>query len=99
MKQYQSIIDELSSHLMAQELAFGLRKRQRTKEVKSVFTKAISWLVTEALAASIGNPTGSFSVSRNENHYAKENPDRTGLVPWGLSYETAIFDPKRILVH
>ena len=39
MKQYQSKVDELSSHLMAQELAFGLRKRQRTKEAKSVFTK------------------------------------------------------------
>ena len=94
MNKYQSIIDELSSHLMAQELAFGLRKRQRTAEAKSVFTKAISWLVTEALAANIGNPKGSFSVSRNRNHYAKENPDRTGLVPWGLSYESAIFDPK-----
>ena len=94
MKQYQSKIDELSGHLMAQELALGLRKRQRTKEAKSVFTKAISWLVTEALAANIGNSTGSFSVSRNKNHYAKENPDRTGLVPWGLSYETAISDPK-----
>ena len=94
MNKCYSIIDELSSHLMAQELAFGLRKRQRTKEAKSVFTKAINWLVTEALAANIGNPTGSFSVSRNKNHYAKENPDRTGLVPWGLSYETAISDPK-----
>ena len=94
MKQYQSKIDELSGHLMAQELALGLRKRQRTKEAKSVFTKAISWLVTEALAANIGNSTGSFSVSRNKNHYAKENPDRTGLVPWGLSFETAISDPK-----
>ncbi|MDA9949922.1 hypothetical protein N9C16_11165, partial [Paracoccaceae bacterium] len=89
MKQYQSKIDELSGHLMAQELALGLRKRQRTKEAKSVFTKAISWLVTEALAANIGNSTGSFSVSRNKNHYTKENPDRTGFVPWGLSYETA----------
>ena len=94
MKQYQSKIDELSGHLMAQELALGLRKRQRTKEAKSVFTNAISWLVTEALAANIGNSTGSFSVSRNKNHYAKENPDRTGLVPWGLSFETAISDPK-----
>ena len=94
MKQYQSKIDELSGHLMAQELALGLRKRQRTKEAKSVFTKAISWLVTEALAANIGNSTGSFSVSRNKNHYTKENPDRTGFVPWGLSYETAISDPK-----
>ena len=94
MKQYQSKIDELSGHLMAQELALGLRKRQRTKEAKSVFTKAISWLVTEALAANIGNSTGSFSVSRNKNHYTKENPDRTGLVPWGLSFETAISDPK-----
>ena len=94
MKQYQSKIDELSGHLMAQELALGLRKRQRTKEAKSVFTNAISWLVTEALAANIGNSTGSFSVSRNKNHYTKENPDRTGLVPWGLSYETAVSDPK-----
>ena len=94
MKQYQSKIDELSGHLMAQELALGLRKRQRTKEAKSVFTNAISWLVTEALAANIGNSTGSFSVSRNKNHYTKENPDRTGLVPWGLSFETAISDPK-----
>jgi len=29
MKQYQSKIDELPGHLMAQELALGLRKRQR----------------------------------------------------------------------
>ena len=94
MKKYQSKIDELPGHLMAQELALGLRKRQRTKEAKSVFTKAISWLVTEALAEIIGNTTGSFSVSRNKNHYAKENLDRTGLVPWGLSYETAVSDPK-----
>ena len=94
MKQYQSKIDELSGHLMAQELALGLRKRQRTKEAKSVFTNAISWLVTEALAANIGNSTGSFSVSRNKNHYTKENPDITGFVPWGSSYETAVSDPK-----
>ena len=93
-KKYRPQIDKLSDHLMAQELAFELRIRQRTKEAKSVFTKAISWLVTEALAANIGNPKGSFSVSRNRNHYAKENPDRTGLVPWGLSYETAVSDPK-----
>ena len=50
--------------------------------------------MTEALAANIGNSTGSFSVSRNKNHYTKENPERTGLVTWGLSCETAIFDPK-----
>ena len=79
MKQYQSKIDELFSHLMAQELAFGLRKRQRTKEAKSVFTKVISWLVTEALATNIGNSAGSFSVSRNKkNHYTKETPAELG---------------------
>jgi hypothetical protein len=94
MNKYQSKIDELSRHLMAQELAFGLRKKQRTAEAKTVFTKAINWLVTEALAANIGNSRGSFSVSRNRNHYTKENPERTGLVPWGLSYETAIYDPE-----
>ena len=94
MNKYQSQIDKLSDHLMAQELAFELRKRQRTAEAKLVFTSAINWLVTEALTANIGNSRGSFSVSRNRNHYTKENPDRTGLVPWGLSYETAVSDPK-----
>ena len=94
MTKYRHQIDKLSDHLIAQELAFGLCKRQRTAEAKSVFTKAISWLVTEALAANIGNSKGSFSVSRNKNHYTKENPDRTGLVPWGLSYETAVSEPK-----
>ena len=83
MKKYRPQIDKLSDHLMAQELALKLRKRQRTKEAKSVFKKAISWLVTEALAANIGNPTGSFSVSRNKNHYTKENPDRTGFFHGG----------------
>ena len=83
MKKYRTQIDKLSDHLMAQELVFGLRKRQRTAEAKSVFTKAISWLVTEALAANIGNSTGSFSVSRNKNHSTKENPDRTGFFHGG----------------
>ena len=82
MTKYRPQIDKLSDYLIDQELAFGLRKRQRTAEAKSVFTKAISWLVTDALAAYIGNYRGSFSVSRNRNHYTKENPDRTGLVPW-----------------
>jgi hypothetical protein len=39
--------------------------------------------VTEALAANIGNSTGSFSVSRNKNHSKKENPDRTGFFHGG----------------
>ena len=82
MTKHRPQIDKLSDHLMAQELAFELRKRQRTAEAKLVFTSAINWLVTEALAANIGNSIGSFSVSRNRNHYTKENPDRTGLVPW-----------------
>ena len=44
MTKHRPQIDKLSDHLMAQELAFGLRKRQRAAEAKSVFTKAISWL-------------------------------------------------------
>tara|TARA_B100000989_G_C19361284_1_gene393372 strand:+ start:279 stop:482 length:204 start_codon:yes stop_codon:yes gene_type:complete len=67
--------------LIAQELAFGLCEKQRTTEAKLVFTNAFNCLVTEALAANIGNPTGSFFVSRNRNRYTKENPDRTELVP------------------
>ena len=68
MTKYRPQIDKLSDHLMAQELVFKLRKKQRTKEAKLVFTKAISRLVTEALAANICNSTGSFSVSKNKNH-------------------------------
>ena len=83
MNKYQSIIDELSSHLMAQELAFGLRKRQRTKEAKSVFTKAISWLVTEALAANIGNPTGSFLSAEIKTIMQKKTPTELGLFRGG----------------
>ena len=49
MKQYQSKIDELSGHLMAQELALGLRKRQRTK----VFVVRIFGTIRYLNAASI----------------------------------------------
>jgi hypothetical protein len=77
----------------------GFVKNKELQKQKQFLKKAINWLVTEALAANIGNSRGSFSVSRNRNHYTKENPERTGLVPWGLSYETAYMTPKRILVH
>ena len=94
MNNYQIKIDKLTAILEDQEIALGLRRKRRTAEAKTVFNKAIYWLVTEGLNAKIGNRKGTFSVSRNKNHYAKENPDRTGLVPSGLSYSTAICDQR-----
>ena len=35
-----------------------------------------------------------FCVRRNKNHDTEKNPDRSELVLWGVSYETAISDPK-----
>ena len=87
-------IESLAEDIAQQEIAIGLRKKKRSPTAEEVFARAIRWLVIDALAAQVSNKNGSFSVSRNKNHYAKENPDRTGLVPWGLSYETAISDPK-----
>ena len=87
-------IESLAEDIAQQEIAIGLRKKKRSPTAEEVFARAIRWLVIDALAAQVSNKNGSFSVSRNKNHYAKEKPDRTGLAPWGLSYETAIRDPK-----
>ena len=87
-------IESLTEDIAQQEIAIGLRKKKRSPTAEEVFARAIRWLVIDALAAQVSNKNGSFSVSRNKNHYTKEKPDRTGLAPWGLSYETAIRDPK-----
>ena len=87
-------IESLAENIAQQEIDIGLRKKKRSPTAEEVFARAIRWLVIDALAAQVSNKNGSFSVSRNKNHYAKEKPDRTGLAPWGLSYETAIRDPK-----
>ena len=87
-------IESLTEDIAQQEIAIGLRKKKRSPTAEEVFARAIRWLVIDALAAQVSNKYGSFSVSRNKNHYTKEKPDRTGLAPWGLSYETAIRDPK-----
>ena len=87
-------IESLAEDIAQQEIAIGLRKKKRSPTAEEVFVRAIRWLVIDALAAQVSNKNGSFSISRNKNHYIKEKPDRTGLAPWGLSYETAIRDPK-----
>ncbi|XXK29993.1 hypothetical protein ACMAY7_10870 [Rhodobacteraceae bacterium nBUS_24] len=87
-------IESLAEDIAQQEIAIGLRKKKRSPTAEEVFVRAIRWLVIDALAAQVSNKNGSFSISRNKNHYIKEKPDRTGLAPWGLSYETAIRDPE-----
>ena len=77
---YQSKIEELSSHLIAQELAFGFCEKQRTTEAKLVFTKAFNCLVTEALAANIGNSTGSFLLVETETVTQKKTPIEPSLL-------------------
>jgi hypothetical protein len=94
MKALKNKIQQLAVEIEQQEIDFGLKKRKRSLLADEVFAKAIEWLVVDALAAQVGNKNGSFSVSRNGNKYKKEKPDRTGLAPLGLSYETAIRDPK-----
>ena len=87
-------IQKLAVEIAQREIEFGLKKRKRSLPAQEVFAKAIEWLVVDALAAQAGDKNCSFSVSRNGNKYKKEKPDRTGLAPLGLSYETAIRDPK-----
>jgi len=94
MKTLKDKIQKLADEIAQQEIDFGLKKRKRSPPAHEVFAKAIEWLIVDALAAQVGNKNGSFSVSRNGNKYKKEKPDRTGLAPLGLSYETAIRDPK-----
>ena len=94
MKALKDKIQKLADEITQQEIDFGLKKRKRSLPAQEVFAKAIEWLVVDALAAQVGVKNGSFSVSKNKNHYKKEKPNRTGLVPLGLSYETAICDSK-----
>ena len=94
MKALKHKIQKLADEIAQQEIDFGLKKRKRFLPAQEVFAKAIEWLVVDALAAQAGDKNCSFSVSRNGNKYKKEKPDRTGLAPLGLSYETAIRDPK-----
>jgi hypothetical protein len=94
MKALKNKIQKLADEIAQQEIDFGLKKRKRSLPAQEVFAKAIEWLVVDALAAQAGDKNCSFSVSRNGNKYKKEKPDRTGLAPLGLSYETAIRDPK-----
>jgi len=94
MKALKDKIQKLADEITQQEIDFGLKKRKRSAPAQDVFSKAIEWLVVDALAAQVGVKNGSFSVSKNKNHYKKEKPNRTGLVPLGLSYETAICDSK-----
>ncbi|XXK33169.1 hypothetical protein ACMAY8_10770 [Rhodobacteraceae bacterium nBUS_22] len=94
MKTLKDKIQKLADEIAQQEIDFGLKKRKLSSQAQEVFVQAVEWLVVDALAAQVGNKKGSFSVSRNGNKYKKGKPDRTGLAPWGLSYETAIRDPK-----
>ena len=94
MQTLKDQIKTLADEIAQQELKFELRKRKRSSQTQEVFVQAVEWLVVDALAAQVGNKNGSFSVSRNGNKYKKGKPDRTGLAPLGLSYETAIRDPK-----
>ena len=94
MKALKHKIQKLADEIAQQEIDFGLKKRKRFLPAQEVFAKAIEWLVVDALAAQVGVKNGSFSVSKNKNHYKKEKPNRTGLAPLGLSYETAICDSK-----
>lgn len=80
--------------IIAARNAIGPPKKSRSKSANEVFVKAVTWLVTDALAAKVASEQGYITVSRNAALYKKEKPDRTGLAPWGLSYETAIRDPK-----
>jgi hypothetical protein len=89
-----NIIEYISEKISQQEIQSGLRKRRRSKEANEVFVNAVTWLVTDGIAARVASGKGYITVSRNAALYAKEKPDRTGLAPWGLSYETAIRDPK-----
>ena len=88
------IIENLCEYLSRQEIQAGFRKKSRSASANEAFVTAVTWLVTDAIAAQVTNKKGFISVSRNKNHYRKAKPDRTGLAPWGLSYETAIRDPK-----
>jgi len=88
------IIENLCEYLSRQEIQAGFRKKSRSAPANEAFVKAVTWLVTDAIAAKLTSSKGFISVSRNKNHYRKAKPDRTGLAPWGLSYETAIRDPK-----
>jgi hypothetical protein len=94
MKALKDKIQKLAVEIAQQEIEFGMKKTQTLSPAQEVFAKAIKWLVVDALAAQVGVKNGSFSVSKNKNHYKKEKPDRAGLAPLGLSYETAICDSK-----
>ena len=90
----QMICDDICERLSQWEIKTGLRNKVRSKSANDTFVKAVTWLVTDAIAAKIASSKGFITVSRNKNHYRKVRPDRTGLAPWGFSYENAIRDPK-----
>ena len=94
MKTLKDKIQQLADKIAQQEIDFGLKKRKRSPPAQEVFAKAIEWLVVDALAAQVGVKNDPFTVSKNKNQYKKEKPNRTGLAPLGLSYETAICDAK-----
>ena len=94
MKALKDKIQKLADEITQQEIDFGLKKRKRSAPAQEVFSKAVEWLAVDALAAQVGVKNGSFTVSKNKNHYKKEKSNRTGLAPLGLSYETAICDSK-----
>ena len=94
MQKYKNIILDVCDDLSHKEIKSGLRKKSRSKSANEVFVKAVTWLVTDALAAKVSSEKGYITVSRNASLYTKQKPDRTGLAPLGLSYETAIRDPK-----
>ena len=68
MKTLKDKIQKLADEIAQQEIDFGLKKRKRSAPAQEVFSKAIEWLVVDALAAQVGVKNGSFTVSKNKNH-------------------------------
>ena len=61
----QKIIENVCQQLTQQKMQSGLRKKSRSKSAKEVFVKAVTWLVTDALAAKVSSGKGYITVSRN----------------------------------
>ena len=46
-----TMIEKLCQHLSQQEIQAGFRKKSRSASANEAFVKAVTWLVTDAIAA------------------------------------------------